>query len=424
MRKILKALPLPLNWLPKIAAPVHKTCVALAAIGVVATQPQPAIAQSLFSPAITVNEDVITYFELEQRALFMTILRAPGDPTDLARKALVEDRLKQQAIKQAGLEAAPEDVEAGIDEFAARAQLKTDDFVKALEQAGVSRETLRDFVEIGISWREYVSARFLSQSRPTEAEIDIAIGRSGSGGVQVLLSEVIIPVTVENTEQVEAVAAEISQAKGFDAFSAAATKYSASETRANGGRLDWIPITDLPAGLRPMILELAPGEVTAPISLPKAVALFQMRGVRESGVAAPRYASIEYAVYYLAGGRSPETLATAASLVDQIDTCDDLYGIAKDQPETTLERNSKAPQEIPRDIALELAKLDEGETSIALTRSNGQTLMMLMLCGRTAGQGTEDLRQEVSDALTQQRLNSFAANFLEQLRADALIIEQ
>lgn len=424
MRKILKALPHPMIWLSKIATPALRAGIALAVIGVVATHPQPASAQSLFSPAVTVNEDVITYFELEQRGLFMTILRAPGDPTELARKALIEDRLKQQALDQAGIEVAPEDVEAGIEEFAARAKLKTDEFIKVLEQAGVSRETLRDFVEIGIAWREYVSGRFLARARPTEAEIDVAIGRSGSGGVQVLLSEIIMPVTVENLEQVEAAAAEISQVKGFDAFAAAAAKYSASDTRTDGGRLDWLAINDLPAGLRPVILELATGEVTAPITLPQAVALFQMRAVRESGVAAPRYVSIDYAAYYIAGGRSPETLAAATSLIQQIDTCDDLYGIAKDQPATTLERLSQAPGQIPRDVALELAKLDEGETSIALTRSNGQTLMLLMLCGRTAGQGTEDARQDISDALTQQRLNTFAENFLEQLRADALIVDK
>ncbi|MFT7593455.1 MAG: peptidyl-prolyl cis-trans isomerase SurA [Paracoccaceae bacterium] len=424
MRKILNALPHRSIRLPKTRASALRFCGVLSLIILAAMQPQLAQAQSLFSPALTVNEDVITHFELDQRAKFMAILRAPGDPAKLAHDALIEDRLKQQAIKQAGFETSPEDVEAGIEEFAARAKLKPDEFVKALEQAGVSRETLRDFVEIGISWREYVSARFLAQARPTEAEIDLAIGRSGSGGVQVLLSELIIPITLETQEQVEGLAAEIAQVKGYDAFSAAAAQNSAAETRVNGGRLDWLSITELPAGLRPVILELAPGEITAPITLPQAVALFQMRGVRESGVAAPRYASIEYATFFLAGGRTPETLAAAAGIADRIDTCDDLYGIVKKTPGTTLERVSKAPGQIPRDVALELAKLDEGETSIALTRSNGQSLMLLMLCGRTAGQGDEEARQEISDALTQQRLNTFAANFLEQMRADALIIEQ
>ena len=36
-------------------------------------------AQSLFSPAITVNENAITYYELEQRLAFLQLLGAPGE---------------------------------------------------------------------------------------------------------------------------------------------------------------------------------------------------------------------------------------------------------------------------------------------------------------------------------------------------------
>ena len=89
-----------------------------------------------------------------------------------------------------------------------------------------------------------------------------------------------------------------------------------------------------------------------------------------------------------------------------------------------LERLDLAPGEIPRDIALELAKLDEGEISTNLTRSDGQTLVFLMLCGRTAVQNENATRNDVAAALTQQRLNQLADSYLDQLRADALIIER
>jgi len=86
------------------------------AIGVLCLAgPSRSQAQCLFSPAITVNDAAITYYELEQRAQFLRLLRAPGDPEKLARSALIEDRLKQQVVKQAGIEVAPEDVEAGIE---------------------------------------------------------------------------------------------------------------------------------------------------------------------------------------------------------------------------------------------------------------------------------------------------------------------
>lgn len=249
------------------------------------------------------------------------------------------------------------------------------------------------------------------------------MGQAGGGGLQVLLSEVIIPVTPQTLAQAEALADEIAQLQTVDAFSSAATQYSAAATRENGGRLDWLPIGNLPPALQPVILGLKNGEVTKPLSLPNAVALFQMRGLREVSTGTPRYSEIDYAVYYMAGGRSPETLKAAAELRENVDGCEDLYGVAKGQPPEVLDRISAKPSEIPQDVAVELAKLDSGEVSTALTRNNGQTLMFLMLCKRTRDLGEETTRVDVANALTQQRLQAFSESLLEQLRADATIIE-
>ncbi|MHA6261698.1 peptidylprolyl isomerase [Arenibacterium sp. CAU 1754] len=385
----------------------------------------PAPAQNLFSPAITVNDDVITYFELQQRAQFLRLLRAPGNPETLAREALIDDRLRNQAVKEAGITITPEDIEAGIEEFATRTDLSGAEFLNALKQGGVEPETMRDFTRTSLAWRELIRSRYLERSRPTQAEIDRAIGQAGGGGgVRVLLSEVIIPFTPQTLDQVEDLAQQISDIKSYGAFSEAARKYSAAETRVRGGRLDWVPINNLPAALRPLILALNPGETTAPIPLPNAVAIFQMRGIQEIVGGAPQYSAIEYAAYYIPGGRSEAALKTAAAVANQVDQCDDLYGIAKDQPPEVLERITKAPSEIPNEIALELAKLDEGEISTALTSSNGQTLVFLMLCGRTAKLNEDASRADVASALGQRRLTAFAESYLDQLRADALIIEK
>ena len=389
-----------------------------------AMTPPHAKAQSLFSPAIKVNQDIVTWYELNQRQQFLTVLGAPGASDSEVRQALIDDRLRKQAMREAGIDAAPEDVQVGIDEFAARGQLSTDQFLQLLSDAGVDRETVRDFVANQLSWRDYISARYLSQARPSDDEINRALGQTGGGGLQVLLSEVIIPVNQQTVAQAELLAQEIAQLEGFDAFSAAASQYSAAATRNDGGRLDWLNLSSLPPALQPVLLGLKNGDITQPISLPNAIAMFQMRGLREVAAGAPSYSKIDYAIYYLPGGRSAETLARAAELREEIDTCDDLYGIAQNQPPEVLERIEASPSEIPRDVALELAKLDLNEVSTTLTRNNGQSLMFLMMCTRTVDRGEETSRADVANALTQQRLEAFSESLLEQLRADATIVEQ
>jgi peptidyl-prolyl cis-trans isomerase SurA len=216
----------------------------------------------------------------------------------------------------------------------------------------------------------------------------------------------------------------LSQLTSTDAFSEAAQQYSATDTRTRGGRMDWMPINQLPPTLRPIILGLSPGEVTAPIPLPEALALFQLRDVQETTPAAPSYAAIDFVAYQVPGGRSEAGLKEAARIIDNVDTCDDFYGIAKGQPPELLVRESLPPAKIPRDYAMELSKLDDGETSIAVTRNNGQTLVLLMLCGRTAALNEDASREQVASALTQQRLATFAASYLDQLRADAVIVNE
>jgi peptidyl-prolyl cis-trans isomerase SurA len=185
--------------------------------------------------------------------------------------------------------------------------------------------------------------------------------------------------------------------------------------------LPWQPLSDLPPVLRPLILALAPGEVTDPITIPNAVALFQLRDIQETGAPAEEYAAIEYATYFIPGGRTPAALAQAEQLRAEVDVCDDLYGAAQGQPPEVMERESRAPGDIPSDVAIELSKLDPGESSVALTRANGQTLMFLMLCGRTAVANEEVAREDVAAALRSSRLNAIAESYLEQLRADARI---
>ena len=400
----------------------HRPALALAAAAALLWAP--ATAQGLFSAAIRVNDEVVTRFELEQRILFMDLLRLPGDPDKVAREILIEERLKRQAMREAGITVAPEDIDTAIEELAARTNLTGEEFIKALAANGVAAETLRDYVRVGLGWRDYIGQKYLATARPTEAEIDRAMGQGGTGGLRVLLSEIIMPVSPENAEQVSALAEEISQLTTYEAFSAAATQYSATETSANGGQLDWLPLTNLPPALQPVILNLQPGEITTPIPLPNAIALFQMRAIGEAAPGTPRYSAIDYAAYYIAGGRSPAALGTAAQIRAQVDICEDLYTIAKGQPPQVLDRESLAPAQIPQDIAIELAKLDPGEVSTALTRNNGQTLVFLMLCGRTVQQDEDLSREDIANALARQRLVFFSESYLQQLMAEARIVEE
>ncbi len=380
-----------------------------------------AVAQSAFSPAITVNDRVITGYELDQRAKLLTLFRTPGDTRSLAREQLIEDRLKQELLAATGQQLSAEALAIEVEAFAARANLTTEQFVTVLNQNGVDKSTLEEFVRMGVSWRDYVRARFRSQASVSEADIDRALTQTGDAaqGIEVLLSEIIIPAPPPRRAQALALAERISQLTSYSAFEAQARSVSALPSRARGGRLGWLPISNYPPAIRSILLELSPGEVTAPLPITNGVALFQMRGVREVPQPEVAPSAIEYAAYYIGGGEA--SLAAAQDLADRVDTCDDLFGVAKGQPEEVLERDSLAPAEIPQDVALELARLDPGEVSYNLTRAEGQTRVFLMLCNRVRAENDAADRDGIRSQLLSQRLGGLADALLEDLKAAATI---
>lgn len=395
----------------------------LATFGLIAVLAGPATAQNLFAPAATINDSVVSEFEVQQRVRFLQILDARGATRKAAIESLINERLRGEAIRDSGLNLTKEGTDSALDDFAARANLSRAEFVSALARAGVEEETYRDFVVNGVAWRDLIRARFGSRVAVSEAEIDRALASQGGGGsnIRVLVSEIIIPAPPPEAARIAAVAEQIAQSSSVAEFSNYARKYSATATRDAGGRLPWQSLSNLPAALQPVILSLTPGEVTQPLNIPNAVALFQLRDIEETGSPVKAYSAIEYAAYYMTGGRSPETLQQAANIKTQVDVCDDLYAFAKGQPEGVLDRETLPPAKVPQDFAIELSKMDEGEVSTTLTRSDGNALVFLMLCGRTTEQNADVSREDVASSIRQRRLSGFADSLLAELRAEARI---
>lgn len=346
--------------------------------------PAAAAAQSLFAPVARVGDAVVTGYELDQRMRFNTALGADGDLRELSLEQLIEDRLRLAAAARDGIRPTEDEIEEGMVEFAQRADLSLEGFVAAIAEDGVERETFREFVRAGLAYRQVVQQRFGPVVEVSEADVERELARvEPTGRLLVTLAEIIMPAdTPERRAQALAIAERLGEIETFAEFEAAARQVSFAATRDRGGRLDPLPVERLPGPLREGILGLEIGGVSAPISIPDAVLVFQFRGASEAPGEPEPVREIDYAAFYIPGGRSPEALAEAAAIDARVDDCDDLYGVARGLPPQRLERGVRPVGEIPADVATQLALLDEDEVSVALTRAGGRTLVFLMLCGR------------------------------------------
>jgi len=282
----------------------------------------PARAQNLFAPVIFVNDQAITRYELDQRARMLTLFRAPGDTNRLAREQLIEERIKFEAARAIGLTLPDDMVQEGMEEFAGRANMTGAELIAGLAQSGVSEESFRAFVRAGVTWREVTRARFASQVSVSDAEIDRATrALSGRSPVRVLMSEIVLPVrSLEEAESQQTLAARIATSRSESEFAAYARRHSAAPSAGNGGRMAWRALSDLPPGLRQIALSLAPGEVSEPLPVENGIALIMLRDIEEGEPPEPQYSAIEYAAYYIPGGRSEAALARAAQVRAEVDT--------------------------------------------------------------------------------------------------------
>lgn len=378
----------------------------------------PVLAQDLFAPRIYINDRAITNYEVEQRALFLRVLRAPGNPEEEALKALIEDRLRQTEADRLGIKLSEQDLTRGLTEFASRANLTAEQFATELGKAGIAPETFRDFVSAGLLWRQVIRAKFLGQVPISEADIDKALeAATRPKALQVLVSELVIPAPEGQEEAAMAQAQELADSlSGEGAFASAARKFSAAPSAGAGGRLDWLPLANLPAAIGQKVLALDAGEVSDPISVPGAVVLFMLREVAEDKTAEPIAVTVDWVEFLV-----PDDAAEIARLRAQADDCPMLMAEAGGLPEDRMTRTKAGLDAVPNDVALELAKLDLNESSVALTR--GGYRRMLMLCGREPVLEPMPTRDQVREQVINQKLEGMAEGYLEELRSAAIIRE-
>ena len=392
--------------------------IGLAALVLIGSLQSAAQAQGLFDPVISVNRAAITAYELEQREQFLEILQRSSGMAQRARDDLIEDRLKMAAADRSGIKLSGAQLLSAMNEFAANANLELEQLLETLAQSGVDEQTYRDFIMVGVTWRELIRARFAARSAPSEAEIDRALASAAAqGGVKVLLTEIVLPAgSAEELNSARQTAERLGRISSTADFSEQARRLSVAQSGVNGGRLEWANMSDLPDGLRPIISGLRPGQITTPLEVPNAVVLFQLRDVAETTAQSPEISAIEYA--HLKGPADAVKAATQMA-----DTCDDFYGAAKDDPSLSLTIRSESPDQMSQALSLRLMGLDKNEfDDMPAAAAAGDHAEIVMLCARVYAALEDVSRGQVADNLRSARISSLADGFLAELRASADIV--
>ena len=372
---------------------------------------------SIFAPVIQVNNTVITKFEFEQRAKFLSTLNFPGNYNQLAKTQLIEERLKQSEAEKLNIIVTDVELEDALKRFASRANLSVNEFITELKKIGIYSDTFRSYVETEVIWQKLVKKKFGAQSKISNLQFT----RSKSiakyeDTVQVLLTEIIIPFSSQDIKEKASIANQLKKIKGIEEFSNAARNYSKAPTAAVGGRIKWQNFDTLPEIIKPIIFGLSPGEVSEPIRLPKALALFQLRDIRENK---DEKVEAEF-LDFITVNSNRSKLKSLEDIKGKFQNCSDLPAIIGDQIEFTLIRSKKFSEALPESIADILEQLDPNESKIIIDE---EKLKLVILCERNYQENsTIKTIENDKNVLQNTRLKYLARNLLETLKDNARIV--
>ena len=242
------------------------------------------VAESIFSTALTVNNLVISNYDLNQRELLYKLLRKAGDIKLKARNDLINDRIKLQVINNEKIKLNKNQLKELFVKYANKIGLDELRLSEALNNSGVDHETLVAYLSVEKRWQKVIIKKFVPLIEVTPHEIERHhLYAKTAMDTKILLAEIALPLSKETSEQSKRIIDKIiTSTFTVNEFSKLAASISMSPTAKNGGVLEWLPLESLTQELRVKLLNLEVAELSSPIVMGTSLIVFQMRGVSTS----------------------------------------------------------------------------------------------------------------------------------------------
>jgi peptidyl-prolyl cis-trans isomerase SurA len=432
-------------------------CVALAAAAPKPIDPAPPAATEPFSLptvqaaqaptgqeqriAALVNDEVISYFDLDQRMKLVVsslgYLPGAAERQQFAiqvLRSLVDEKLKWQEAKRLEVKVDNKEIVEQLQYIAQRSNGTVDDFQKDLEKRGISVYTLTDQIKVELAWNKLVEGRFGPDAKVSDADIDQILNdaRANLGKPQYDVMELVLPVDSPRDDQkvLETARGLIAEMHKGAPFPKLAQQFSQAPSAAGGGSIGWVTQGQLAPVLDQWLQSAHRGSLSPePLRTVAGYYILAIRDTRNvaSGPSTPQTPLyLKRIVVPLAATASPdrarqlvEEMKAAAARVHGCNTLDE---VVKSIPGAKVVDVGTKPLTAlePRDQA-RVVRLVSGQASEAGERTN-EGFDMIVLCGHAEEHALGvPTKEEVSQRLFDQQLSMLSRRYLRDLRRDAVI---
>ena len=389
--------------------------------------------------AAIVNDDIITTYDVQQRALLIAIssgVRPTADNTQAllqqALRSLIDERLQIQEMHRQEKEqkftvvADDKEVDDEIADIAKGNNTTPAAMRDQLAGMGIDIATLRDQIRAQSSWQRWIGGRYGSRIRIGNDQIEQASERlkASQAKPQFQVSEIFLDASKAGgmNEATEGAKQLISQIQQGAPFGAVARQFSSAPTAANGGDLGWISASELRPELAALLDTLPVQQISQPIPVSDGVYILTVRDKRAGGVTT--LLKLKQVAVPLPAQATGQQLADAgkalASLSATRPTCDNLEAKAAQIPNVTSANLGEADANLlAPEFRTSVTGLQDGQLSAPLRTQAG--LHMLMVCGRRATGAAMPSRDQIENRLRAEQLSMISRRSLRDLRNSATI---
>lgn len=390
--------------------------------------PVPGVAQD-FAPAMVVNDEIITGYDIEQR---QRLLSAASGGKAVGRQAavdaLVDDILRLQAARRAGINPSQEDINAGFADLARGQGRDPQTMRRYFRSKGVSDRHLDNQIKAEVAWRELIPQTYMPRVRVSDAEVAEAQGTGGAAPTEpeFLLSEIRLPIGAAGQNAAMAQARTIVQQLqgGQMTFGDLARQFSRGPSAASGGDLGWVGLSRMSPDMQRVIGPMSKDRVSNPFIDGTDVTIIGVRNTRApSGQAATRYQISQLVV-----GVAPDAAPSIASLAQQqalaaranVTDCASIEGLKANYLPISGEVGTLTPAEMPAAVRNAVLALPVGGISQPIRSNDG--FHIIVLCDKISGAATAGpADQQVRRQLVASKLGRHSASLLRKLRREAVI---
>ena len=389
--------------------------------------------------AALVNDDVISTYDLRQRALLLIVTSGvPATAENMPQiqeeslRSLVDERLELQEMQHLEKEqkfpivADDDEVNEALAHLAKDNNTSVAELARQFNGVGLDIQTLRDQLRVQISWNRMISGRYGSRIKVGANQINAMLQRLKvtADEPRFLVSEIFIDASHAGgiSEALSGAQQLITQIQQGAAFGPVARQFSSAPTAASGGDMGWVSSAELQPELSNALAEMRPGQISQPIQVNDGVYVLQLREKQAGG--ASTLVDLKQAAVRLAADATPDQVSAAQK------TLADLSATSPDC--TNLESKAAA---FPGVVSGDLGKSDVKDLSAdfrgpAEAQPLNQLsqpirtpvgLHLLMVCSREANHANLPSKDEIENRLFGQQLSMLSRRYLRDLRNSATV---